>query len=384
MRMADPALEPRVVDVVVPRCDAAYRVRAGAGLLRDLGALARQIAPHERAAVVCDAAVAGTLGKATAASLARAGYAVASIPIVADEGHKTLVAAEGLYRAFLEARLDRAAPVVAVGGGVVGDLAGFAAATFMRGLPFINVPTTLLGMVDAAVGGKTAVNLIAPRHAGSSDGDRIARNLIGAFHQPALVVADVETLRTLPEPEFRAGLAECVKHAVIGDEKMFEWLEQRAGREEPWTDADLVHLVERNVRLKAGIMQGDERESRRRMVLNLGHTFAHALESFSSHGLRHGEAVALGLVAAAVAGKRMGFTASPLPDRLAAVLRGLGLPVAWPNLPAADALRDAMRHDKKAHRGGVRLVVPASLGDVRIVDDPSPQAILAGWQAIRG
>jgi len=272
------------------------------------------------------------------------------------EKHKTRDSWAMLTDALLDQGFGRDSALVGVGGGVIGDLTGFVAATFQRGVPFVLVPTTLLAMLDASVGGKTGVD--APQ----------GKNLIGAFHPPAAVVADPTTLRTLPEREFRAGMAEAVKHGLIADAGYLEWIEGNAAALLARDLEALTHLVRRSIEIKAGVVSIDERESGPRAMLNAGHTVAHALEHASSYGMLHGEAVALGLRAECI----MGELAALLPDgtfaRVAGALDRLGLPARTAGLNA-ERVRAAMRRDKKNLSGETRFAIPPALGGMAARDD---------------
>jgi 3-dehydroquinate synthase len=260
--------------------------------------------------------------------------------------------------------LDRGSAVVALGGGVVTDLGGFVAATYMRGIPWVGIATTLLAQVDAGVGGKTAVD--HPE----------CKNLIGAFHQPAAVLADVATLATLPEEEFRTGLAEVVKHAVIRDADMFALLEAQADRILAREPAVLEPIVARNVRIKAAVVMADERESGLRRILNYGHTVGHAIESLAMQApteaggpaMTHGRAVALGMVAEAGIAERRGLIGRAVVERQRRLLERFGLPVRAAGLDLARCL-EVMRHDKKAEAGRLVFVLPESIGAVRVAND---------------
>ena len=240
-----------------------YEVRIEPGAIASLGKWAQEVAPHKYAALISDQAVADTHGAATAQSLSQAGYDVLTHTIPSGERQKNLETVRRLYDLLVDARFERKSPVIALGGGVVGDTAGFVASTYLRGVTFIQCPTTLLAMVDASVGGKVGVNL--PQ----------GKNLIGSFYQPNLVVADTNTLSTLPTRELKCGLAECVKHAVIRDAELFDWIDlhiQAILSQDPQT---LVELVSRNVAIKAAVVMADEKETGERAHLNFGHTFAH-------------------------------------------------------------------------------------------------------------
>jgi 3-dehydroquinate synthase len=271
------------------------------------------------------------------------------------EQHKTLATVANLYAQFLAAGLDRSSTVLALGGGVIGDMGGFAAATYLRGVPFVQLPTSLLAMVDASVGGKTGVDL--PQ----------GKNLVGAFKQPELVIMDTAVLTTLPSDEFRAGLAEIVKHGIIGAPRLFEQLEHEG-------PVNLVQLVADAVRVKIAVVEEDPYEKGRRAVLNLGHTFGHALELVSEYTLRHGEAVAIGMVAAAHMAAELGRGTPELAARITDLIDRLGLPISARGYDV-DAVYAAMAHDKKRAGKKLRFIVPQAIGDVVVIDDPGEEVV---------
>jgi 3-dehydroquinate synthase len=281
-----------------------------------------------------------------------------TVVLPAGEAHKNLAAAAQILDALARLGATRDACVLALGGGVVGDIAGFAAACWMRGIDFVQVPTTLLAMVDASVGGKTGVDHPA------------GKNLIGAFHQPRAVIADLDTLATLPERELRAGLAEVVKTACIGDAGLFAWLEAHTDAL-PTRDADaLTHAIETCCRFKAGVVERDEREAGERALLNFGHTFGHAIEAEAGYGcLLHGEAVAIGMVLAARLSARLGLASDTDTQRLHGLLRGLGLPTSPPAGTDADALISRMQLDKKNRAGALRLILWRGIGCAETAED---------------
>jgi 3-dehydroquinate synthase len=330
-----------------------------------VGPFARRVLPASHSAlVVTDAHTAG-LGRAVEVSLRNAGFRTALASVPAGEGSKSLAELAQLYDALYDMAADRRTAVVAVGGGVVGDLGGFAAATYNRGLPLVMVPTTLLAMVDSSVGGKTGVN--HPK----------GKNLIGAFHQPAGVWVDTAFLDTLPEREFRSGLAEVVKYGVILDAPFFEYLESHAAAVLARDPEALVHVVGRSCRLKADVVEQDEREETGlRAVLNYGHTFAHAFETAGGYGSwLHGEAVAAGMVCAARLAERHGLVGPDLGRRQLALLTAFDLPTASkPEWPVEDMIA-VMRRDKKAAGGRMRFILPTRLGEVRLFDDV-PEALV--------
>lgn len=352
-----------------------YFVHIGHGALADLGAVVQAAVPSaRRVLVIADAAVAGRFGPAAGTALAAAGLEVHTATAAAGEPGKTLPEAARLYDACLDARLERGSAIVALGGGATGDLAGFVAATYLRGIAFVQAPTTLLAMVDASVGGKVAVNL--PR----------GKNLVGAFHQPRAVVADIATLDTLNDREYRSGLAEVVKHGILRDRALFEYLEQNAAAVLARDPATLEHVVERNVRIKGAVVSADEREGGLRAILNLGHTIGHGLEAvqgrMEGHGdLLHGECVSVGTVGAARLARRAGVLAQPdLPERLAALLQRFGLPVRFPAGTDVPDVKAAMTLDKKAEGGQLTWVLPARVGQVQVTRHVQPadvDAVLA-------
>jgi len=360
-----------VVDLKLPHH--AYAIHIAPGLLAELGALVRRVAPHDRAAMLADEAVIADHGSAAHAALEAVGYRVMQRAVQSGEDHKNLDAMREMYTALIEAKLERKSPIIALGGGVIGDTVGFVAATYLRGVPFIQCPTTLLAMVDAAVGGKVGVNL--PQ----------GKNLIGAFYQPALVAIDTQTLTTLPARELRCGLAECVKHAVIRDEALFVWIEQNLDAIMQLDQAVLVELVRQNVAIKAMVVMEDEKETGVRAHLNFGHTFAHAIEAtggYGSHNYHHGEAVALGMVAATRLAVDADMCKSALLDRLIALLSRIGLPVRGESLPPIPALIASMRLDKKVADSRIRLVLPLGTGAVTVKSDTPDDAIAAAWRSI--
>ncbi|MGN2253455.1 3-dehydroquinate synthase [Frateuria sp. GZRe12] len=281
------------------------------------------------------------------------------------EAHKNFANVGRALEALATLGATRDACVIALGGGVVGDLAGFAAACWMRGIDFIQMPTTLLAMVDSSVGGKTGVNLPA------------GKNLVGAFHQPRAVIADIDTLATLPDREYRAGLAEVVKGAAIGDAVFFGWLEAHAEALARRDTATLVEAIARKVRYKAGVVARDETEQGERALLNLGHTFGHALETAGHYtALLHGEAVAIGMVLAARLSERLGMSDAADTARLQRLLERLGLPVALPPDMVPERLLELMRLDKKNTAGTLRLILWRGIGKAEIVAGTDESAVL--------
>ena len=332
-----------------------YPIRIGRGLLDDATGLAAFV-PGRHALIVSDRNVAPLYLAQVEAALK--GKTVKALVLPAGEQEKTLSRFGEVMTALAALGASRDATVVALGGGVVGDLAGFAAACWMRGVRFVQVPTTLLAMVDSSVGGKTAVDL--PQ----------GKNLVGAFHQPSAVLADTATLDTLPDRELRAGLAEVVKYGAIADATFFEWLEANA---DALLDRDpdaLAEAIAVSCAHKAGIVSRDETEQGERMLLNFGHTFGHAIETEQGYGgLLHGEAIAVGMVLAARLSSDLGRAPWSDTARLAALLERLGLPVALPAGLSGDALLARMRLDKKAVSGALRLILWSGLGHAEVVTD---------------
>ena len=304
-------------------------------------------------AIVCDENVAPLYGDHILSTLRRAGdgyYRPHMITIPAGEEHKNLETVVKFWQRFLEAGMDRSSTVIALGGGVIGDLGGFAASTFMRGVPWINIPTTVLAMVDSSIGGKTGFDL--PE----------GKNLIGSFYSPRLVVLNPNTLYTLPEPELRSGLAEAVKHGVIADPELFELCSHGIEK----VKDNLEYVIRRAVAVKINFVERDPFEKGDRAALNLGHTVGHAVELVSEFKIRHGEAVAIGMVAEARLAERLSIADKGLSDMLAETLIKMGLPVEIPgNLPRPNIIR-AMTFDKKKTAGVVRFALPVKIGEVKV------------------
>ncbi len=346
---------PAILPVRAP--EGSYDILLGPGLLAELGRHLRARGLRGPVAVVTNTTVGPLYGERAVQALRRAGYAATLLSIPDGEVHKTPETVRKLYDRFAAARLERQSTVVALGGGVVGDVVGFAAATYLRGVPLVQAPTTLLAMVDASVGGKVGVDL--PQ----------GKNLVGAFKQPALVVADTETLATLPPAEWRAGLAEVVKHGLIGAPALLERLEQGEERQaEGW--------LAKAIRVKVAVVEEDPFEAGRRAVLNLGHTFAHAIEQATGYGWRHGDAVAVGLVAACHLSAARGDCTDALTERIESLLRRLGLPVRATGLDPMSLYR-AMSTDKKRRGGRLRFVLVRAPGDVFVADNVPTDAVQA-------
>ena len=349
--------EPLREEVRVELGPRSYPVVIGSGLVGEIGSRLRTAGFSGRCALVTSERVGALYRDAVVASLAGAEFRTAVVEVPDGEEHKNLAWLAAVYDRLLEAGLERRSPVVALGGGMVTDLAGFAAATLLRGLPTVLVPTTLLGQVDAAIGGKTAVNHV------------LGKNLIGAFHQPQVVLADVDVLRTLPHRELVAGLAEVIKYGVIRDAALFDRIEaQLPDILELRTDV-LMPVIAACARHKAEVVAQDEREERgERAVLNFGHTVAHAIEALTEYReWLHGEAVAMGMVAAARVSQTLGRCRPETVARLQALLARAGLPTALPEFsPAALAL--AIQTDKKSAGGRLRFVCLEEIGRTTFVE----------------
>lgn len=351
-----------------------YSVIIGAGVLDTLGSRVGRIVKGRRAFVVTDENVGPLYAEQTLASLRQGGFEAAVQVVPAGDATKSLETLAKLYDAVAEAGIDRTCPVIALGGGVVGDLTGFLAATWMRGVPFVQCATTVEADVDASVGGKTAVN--HPR----------GKNMIGSFYQPVLVLIDTATLRTLSERDFRAGLAESVKHAVIRDGEFFTWHEEHADTLIACDLESLGELLERNVRIKAEIVAQDEREvTGVRALLNFGHTIGHAIETgMARRGepWRHGEAVATGMIAAAHMSVRAGMLDRASAERIARLVERIGLPVTAPLAAARDEMWQLMRLDKKSAAGKIRFVLAERLGHAILCEQIEPAWIEAGLDSV--
>ena len=340
-----------------------YHICIGEGLLAHAGKLLRNrnLGPGP-AAIVTNDQIGEHYVDPLRASLTRAGFEPVVCTVPEGEVHKTLATIAGLYDQFLDAGLDRRSPIIALGGGVIGDMTGFAAATYLRGAPFVQIPTSLLAMVDASVGGKTGVDL--PQ----------GKNLVGAFKQPEVVIIDPEVMATLPGVEFRSGLAEVVKHGIIDAPDLFEQLEEHG-------PTSMAHLIADAVRVKVRVVEEDPFEQGRRATLNLGHTFGHAIELVSRFSIRHGEGVAIGQVAAANMAADLGRCDPALATRIANLVERLGLPTRVSGYDA-DTIMAAMVHDKKRKGKTLRFVIPQALGDVMVIDDPGEEAVRAAVASV--
>jgi 3-dehydroquinate synthase len=330
--------------------DASYDIAIGAGLLTQLGGLIAERCPAAAYAVITDSHVAKLYGDAVVKQVSGTGYRAELFTFPAGEWNKTRETWASLSDRMLAARFGRDCAVIALGGGVVGDLAGFVAATYLRGVPYVQVPTSLLAMIDSSIGGKTGVDVPT------------GKNLLGAFHQPRLVLADLDLLASLPAAQLSAGLAEAVKHGVIADADYFAFLEGDCAAILAKEGAVLERVVRRSVEIKAAVVAEDEREVGRRAILNFGHTVAHAIEATSKFEVLHGEAVAIGIAAEARLAEALGIGTKGTADRIVRLLECCRLPVARPEGVSVDALIEVMRGDKKVRDGTIRFALPEEIG----------------------
>ena len=349
-----------------------YAIVVESGALATVGTRVRALGVGSRAALVSDAAILALYGKTVVASLEGAGLAVTTVEVPEGEAAKRLDVAARCWDALLDAGLDRGSTVLALGGGAVGDVAGFVAATYMRGVNFVQLPTTVLAQVDASIGGKTAID--HPK----------AKNLIGAFHQPRLVLCDPATTRSLPQREFRSGLAEIVKHGIVLDAAYFAEVERDAPALLARDLGVLERIIGGSCRLKAAVVERDEREAELRAVLNYGHTIGHALEAATGYArFAHGEAVALGIAAEARLARRLGLASDETVARQERLLEAVGLPIRDASVDAA-AVLDAIRRDKKARDGRVPFVLAPRIGAFQLHYDVTAEDIRSVLGELRG
>jgi len=356
--------------------DASYDILIGRGILGDLPARLGRACPAARYAVIADSHVAELYGERLVGTLHDGTLHADLFTFPAGEWNKSRDAWAGLTDRLIAAGVGRDAAIVALGGGVTGDLAGFLAATYLRGVPYVQIPTTLLAMIDSSIGGKTGVDLPA------------GKNLVGAFHQPRLVVADLDVLATLPAVQVAAGMAEAVKHGVIADAEYFSFLDGAHEAVAAKDQAALERVVARSVEIKAAVVARDEREAGLRAVLNFGHTLAHAIETVVKYEVAHGEAVAIGMVHEARLAEALGIAASGTAERVRQALERYQLPLELPDTARVDDLIAAMHHDKKARGGEVRFALPERVGtmhgDARTGwTTPVPEQALRGMLAGR-
>lgn len=356
--------------VTVRLGERSYPVHIGRGVLASLPSILRSHRIPEQVVLITDTTVARILLRPLRRILTAGGFSVTVVTVPPGESRKSLATAEQIYGRMLRARIGRSAAVLAVGGGVIGDLAGFVAATYHRGLPLVQVPTTLLGQVDSAIGGKTAVN-----HA-------LGKNMIGAFHQPRCVVADIDVLKTLPRREVLCGMGEIVKYGIILDPDLFSRLEDRLEDLLSLNAPAILHAVKRCATLKARLVSRDERESGARIILNCGHTIGHALEAAGHYRVfKHGEAVLMGLLAESTIANRMSILPTPSYERIVALIRRIPVRVPMEGI-SRSAVASLITRDKKAKTGKNRFVLPADIGLTRVIEGVPPLLIQASMKAM--
>jgi len=346
-----------MAEVNVNLGERSYVITIGPGALHELGGIVAASRIPTAALVISNPVVARHYGAAAMDSLRAAGIRSEILILAAGERLKTLRSVQRIYDALVSHRIDRKGAVVALGGGVVGDMAGFAAASYLRGIDFHQVPTTLLAQVDASVGGKVGVDL--PQ----------GKNLVGAFHQPRSVVIDTKTLDTLPVRELRSGLAEVVKHGIIYDQVFFEFLDRYSAELLARIECPIIEAIKRSVEIKRDVVERDERESGLRAILNYGHTVGHAIETLSGYGrYRHGEALSIGMVTEAILAEGMGIAKRGLAEEVARVLGKFRLPVRMDESLSTDAIVESAQLDKKTLGGVLRLALPSEVGACSVVE----------------
>ena len=346
-----------------------YEIHIGSGVLAHSGRQLKEIRFTGKLIIITNPIVERLYGDGLRQELTGQGFEVTIMPVPDGEEQKSLETAGRLYYELSKFYAERTTPLLALGGGVIGDLAGFVAATYLRGVPLIQMPTTLLAQVDSSIGGKVAVN------------HGQLKNKIGVFYQPGFVISDIGTLRTLPQKEVTNGLAEVIKYAVIEDNGLFTYLESNLDGIKSLDSRVLEEVVFRSARIKAEIVEKDEKDLGLRSVLNYGHTIGHAIESASDFKLGHGEAVAIGMLAAARISNKLGIFDKNELLRLRGVIKSAGLPIEVPSLEL-EKLIQAIKHDKKILRGRIRFVLPKAIGSVFITDEVSlslVKEILVGW-----
>ena len=346
-----------------------YEIYVGSGLLAQTGHWLKESGFSGKLVIITDPTVKGLYGEALNQSLDKDGFNVTTLLVPEGEEQKSLETAGRLYHELTDCYAERATPILALGGGVIGDLTGFVAATYQRGVPLIQIPTTLLAQVDSSIGGKVAV-----------DHGQL-KNKIGAFYQPRLVIADTDTLRTLPANELANGLAEVIKSAAIRNKEFFAFLEKNLDRIKSLDEKALEEIVFQSVKIKTEIVEKDERDLGLRSILNYGHTIGHAIESVSDFKVEHGRAIAIGMLAAARISNQMGILDKNELIRLKGVIEKADLPTEMPNLKVEEIIQ-VMKHDKKVRQDKIRFVLLKSIGSVFITDEVSPslvEEVLAGF-----
>jgi len=332
-----------------------YTIATGSGILKDIGKSLERFDFSKKAAIVSNPTVYDLYGKTLASSLSDSGFEIIEIILPDGEEYKNLSSVEKIYEQLLKTRFDRRSVMIALGGGVIGDITGYAASTYMRGIDFIQVPTTLLAQVDSSVGGKTGVN------------HTLGKNMIGTFWQPRLVWVDISTLHTLSHRNFLAGIAEIIKYGIIWDSAFFNFLEKKRETLLSLNPDDIIHIIRRSCEIKADVVSRDERETGLRAILNFGHTIGHAIETATGYTtFLHGEAVAIGMHVEAILAREAGLIGSDEVSRIQHLLKTFGLPTEIPAGIDLAALFGAMKLDKKAVAGDVKFILPEQIGRVRI------------------
>ncbi len=336
--------------------DRSYEILIGQGLLEKVGEWVLALVKPSRLVIITHPSINRLYGGKLSKGISQANIPTHVIEVPEGEKSKSLEQAEKIYDKLIEWKCDRKTVLLALGGGVIGDLTGFIAATYMRGVPFIQVPTTLLAQVDSSVGGKTAVN------------HPLGKNMIGVFYQPRLVVVDLETLKSLPEKEYKSGISEVVKYGVIEDARLFEYLENQFQNILSHDPKALEHIIATSCAIKARVVEKDERESHYRMVLNFGHTIGHAIESLTGYSTyTHGEAVAIGMVYAAKLSEVMDRCGEDVTRRITGLIKNFGLPTQLPSLEAGDIIQ-SMHLDKKTTHQKIRFILVKDIGSIEIMD----------------
>ena len=335
-----------------------YEIRIGPGILAEVGHQLTESGFSDKLVIITNPIVSRLYGRALEQNLTREGFRATILSVPDGEEQKSLETAGRLYHELSNSYAERTTPILALGGGVIGDLAGFVAATYLRGVPLIQIPTTLLAQVDSSIGGKVAVN------------HGQMKNKIGAFYQPRLVIADISTLKTLPPKELANGLAEVIKCAVIGDNRLFSYLKKNLEEVKSLDDSVLEEIVFRAVQIKASVVEKDEKDLGLRNILNYGHTLGHALESASDFQMQHGEAVAIGMLVAARISNKLGIFDKAELIRLKGIIERAGLPTEVPDLKL-EKIMQAIEHDKKILKGKVRFILPKAIGSVFVTGEVS-------------
>ena len=339
-----------------------YSIEIGSGILSHTGLKLKALGLKDKAVIVTNPVVQKPYGDVLKQSLTAAGFKTTIFEVPDGEEYKSLESAGNLYQQMAEYGAERSTPVLALGGGVIGDLAGFVAATYMRGVPLVQLPTTLLSQGDSSIGGKTAVN------------HGKLKNEIGAFYQPRITISDISTLKTLPGKELTNGLCEIIKHAFIKDEQFFIYLEKNLDLIKSLDDNVLETIVAKSAQIKASVVESDEKDNGLRNILNFGHTIGHAVESVSNFRVAHGQAVSIGMVASARMAAESGIIDSVIVSRLKILLDKAGLLTKLPQMEVRQVIQ-AMRYDKKAYGGKIRFILPRSIGQVFITDDVNPALV---------